>query len=140
LDLTTKRQSKLYRVVVYIAIAGPKLQHAVSPLLSRVSVTCRRPRFINYLLFLASRRLYKSRPAVPAAAAAAAAREAASCIREPVAASCQSSVSRVVLLFRPSDQPHSFLPSPVQPIFVQSPATEPLRLSWPTHPQHLSNF
>jgi len=57
---------KAVKAVVYIAIKAPKL-HAVSPLLSRVSVSCRRPRFINYL-FLASRRPYKSRPAVPAAA------------------------------------------------------------------------
>lgn len=79
-----------------IAIAAPKL-HAVSPLLSRVSVTCRRPRFINYL-FLASRRPYKSRPAVPAAADQ----------QRPGSEPCRSvlSVSRVVvLLFRPSVQP-----------------------------------
>lgn len=57
---------KAVKAVVYIGIKAPKL-HAVSPLLSRVSVSCRRPRFINYL-FLASRRPYKSRPAVPAAA------------------------------------------------------------------------
>jgi hypothetical protein len=67
-------------------------------------------------------------------------REAASCIRalsqRIVRVQCRESCCCFGL---PPNQPTTFV-FPNQTIFVQSPASEPLRLSWPTRPQHLSSF
>ena len=85
MDLSALACLLIVKAVVYIARAVPKL-HAVSPLLSRVSVTCRRPRFITYSLHLDGRtnhvRLYPPQK------------------QSPVSDPCRSvlSVSRVVLL------------------------------------------